>query len=377
MLKLLLMKIIKSPQNPYLLLTQRPLSTSKTVKAVMLRDWCTWDNDYNNIIQEIRSGLIELALVNQQKYTSVLIQGSGTFSVESVIGSVIPQDGKLLVLANGAYGQRIATIAEHLQIPLKIYDTGDLKRHDFKKIGSILSNHPEISHVAIVHCETTTGMLNPIEEIGKVVKKHNRIYIVDAISSFGGIPIESEKIGIDYLISSANKCIQGVPRVGFIIAKKEELEKCYGIAHSISLDLFEQWKTMEGNNDKWRFTSSPHIIKAFKRAINKLHKEGGIKTRFIRYSTNQRVLVDGMKKLGFQPLLPEKLHSPIITTFIPPNHPNFDFNTFYEKLEKEGFVIYQSKVTGFQCFRIGNIGEIHQSDIERLLAAVNKSMYWK
>jgi len=371
------MNLDELPENPYLLLTPGPLSTSKNVKSAMLRDWCTWDVDYNMIVQEIRTQLLLLAEVDQQKYTTVLMQGSGTFSVESVIGSVIPQNGKLLVLANGAYGQRIATIARYLKIPLEVYDAGDIQRHETAEIDKILSKDSEISHVAVVHCETTTGMLNSIEDIGTVIKKHNRTYIVDAMSSFGGIPIEIEKTGIDYLISSANKCIQGVPGFGFIVAKKEELIKCDGYARSLSLDLYDQWKTMEEHNGKWRFTSPTHIVRAFWQALIELEDEGGVPARFLRYSINQRTLVNGMKKLGFQPLLPDKLHSPIITTFISPSEDAFMFTTFYNKLKTKGFVIYPGKVTDYNCFRIGNIGEVEKTDIENLLQAIEDSMYWK
>lgn len=370
------MKFDELPENPYLLLTPGPLSTTKTVKATMLRDWCTWDDDYNSIVQEIRSELIDLAEVDNEKYTAVLMQGSGTFVVESVIGSVIPEDGKLLVLANGAYGQRIATIARYLKMNLTVYDTGDLNRHNMEELDSVLYQDTEITHAAIVHCETTTGMLNDIELISDAVKKHGLIYIVDAISSFGGIPLDLENTGIDFLISSSNKCIQGVPGFGFVIAKREEMEKCKGYARSLSLDLFSQWKTMEDKNGKWRFTSPTHVVRAFRQAIDELKEEGGVEKRFNRYTKNQKVLVDGMKKLGFKPLLPENIHSPIITTFISPDHPDFDFFHFYKQMKDRGFVIYPGKVTDFQCFRIGNIGEVYQKDIEALLSAIEESMYW-
>jgi 2-aminoethylphosphonate-pyruvate transaminase len=363
-------------ENPYLLLTPGPLSTTKTVKATMLQDWCTWDDDYNKIVQEIRSELIDLAGVSNKDYTLVLMQGSGTFSVESVVGSVIPHHGKLLVMANGAYGQRIATIANYLNIPVEIYDVGDYERHDIQKLSFLLANDEKITHVAIVHCETTTGMLNEIGEIGKVVKKHNRIYIVDAMSSFGGIPIGLDYAGIDFLISSSNKCIQGVPGFGFIIAKRVELEKSKGWARSFSLDLYDQWLTMEEKNGKWRFTSPTHAVRAFKQAIAELKKEGGINARFIRYSGNQLMLVKGMKKLGFKTLLPQQFQSPVITTFHSPENPEYDFKRFYNLLKLKGFVIYPGKVTNLQCFRIGNIGEVYMEDIEKLLFAVKKSMYW-
>jgi len=371
------MKINKLPDNPYLLLTPGPLSTTKTVKAAMLRDWCTWDNDYNNIVEEIRTELLNIAELNTKDYTSVLIQGSGTFAVESVIGSIIPKDGKLLVLANGAYGLRIATIADYLRIPLEVYDSGELERHNIDKIENILTADKNISHVAIVHCETTTGMLNDIESIGTLVKKLGRTYIVDAMSSFGGIPIEIDKIDIDFLISSANKCIQGVPGFGFVISKRNEIEKCQGQARSLSLDLFDQWKTMEDNKGKWRFTSPTHVVRAFRQAIVELKEERGIDARFVRYSTNQRTLVNGMRKLGFQPLLPDDLHSPIITTFISPENQTYDFIRFYNELKSKGFVIYPGKVTDYQCFRIGNIGEVYEHDMTTLLSAIKDSMYWR
>jgi 2-aminoethylphosphonate-pyruvate transaminase len=365
------------PENPYLLLTPGPLSTTKTVKASMLRDWCTWDDDYNSLVQEIRTELVQLAGVNQTEYTSVLMQGSGTFAVESVIGTALGATEKLLVLVNGAYGQRIATIARYLNIDYLVYDVGELDIHDPDTIDDILENDKAITHVAVVHCETTTGMLNQIEEIAEVVKTHSRIFIVDAMSSFGGIPIEMEKLGIDYLISSANKCIQGVPGFGFVIARKSLLEKCGGNARSLSLDLFDQWQTMEKGNGKWRFTSPTHVVRAFRQALKELNDEGGIEARFLRYSANQRTLVNGMRNLGFETLLPDELQSPIITTFISPESTEFDFLEFYNQLKNRGFVIYPGKVTDYQCFRIGNIGDVYPSDMELLLIAIKNSIYWE
>lgn len=365
------------PGNPYLLLTPGPLTTTKTVKAAMLRDWCTWDDDYNTLVQEIRTELVRLASVNQTDYTAVLMQGSGTFTVESVIGTALDETDKLLVLANGAYGQRIAIIASYLNIECEVYDAGELEQHNPDKIDLILEADKRITHVAVVHCETTTGMLNRIEKIAQIVKKHNLVFIVDAMSSFGGIPIETEKLGIDYLISSSNKCIQGVPGFGFVIARKCLLEKCAGNARSLSLDLFDQWQTMEKGNGKWRFTSPTHVVRAFRQALKELDEEGGIEFRFNRYLTNQRILVIGMRNLGFETLLPDDYQSPIITTFISPETPEFEFQKFYDLLKMHGFVIYPGKVTDYQCFRIGNIGDIKITDMENLIIAINASMYWK
>ena len=222
--------------NPYLLLTPGPLSTTPTVKGVMMRDWCTWDDDYNNLVQALRTDLVTLA-TDTPGYTSVLMQGSGTFCVESVIGSVIPDDGKLLVPVNGEYGKRMAEIGRRLRIETVVHDSGEVDPPDLARLDRTLADDPDITHVAVVHSETTTGMLNPVEEIGRIVKQHNRIYILDAMSSFGGIPMDMAEIGADFLVSSANKCIQGVPGFGFVIARREVLELCTDRARSLSLDL--------------------------------------------------------------------------------------------------------------------------------------------
>ncbi|TKG88483.1 2-aminoethylphosphonate--pyruvate transaminase [Puteibacter caeruleilacunae] len=370
------MNLNNLPENPYLLLTPGPLSTTKGVKAAMLKDWCTWDDDYNNLVQDVRNGLLQLANLNNAEYTTVLMQGSGTFSVESVIGTCVPKTGKILILSNGAYGNRMVKIAKTLDIDVHVLNFSELSTPDLKRIEFILKADSDISHIAMVHCETTTGMLNPIREVGVLAKRFNKTYIVDAMSSFGGIPISVDKWGIDFLISSANKCIQGVPGFGFVIAKTEKLKQCNNQARSHSLDLYDQWETMENLNGKWRFTSPTHVVRAFKQAMDELSVEGGIKVRYERYKNNQRTLVKGMRKLGFNPLLEDKIQSPIITTFQSPESDTYSFGRFYQRLKNKGFVIYPGKVTNFQCFRIGNIGEIHESDINNLLNAIEISIFW-
>jgi 2-aminoethylphosphonate-pyruvate transaminase len=262
------------PENPYLLLTPGPLSTTKGVKAAMLQDWCTWDDDYNQIVEHIRQRLVRLA-TPQTGYTSVLMQGSGTFSVESVISSAVEQKGTLLVLANGAYGKRMTRIARCNSIDVIEHDSSEIHPPDLKRLEDCLATTPQITHVAVVHCETTTGMLNPIREIGAIAKTHGKTFIVDAMSSFGGIPLDITQIGADFLISSANKCIQGAPGFGFIIVKTSELKNLKGRARSLSLDLFDQWEVMEQHKGKWRFTSPTHTVRAFARALAELDEEGG------------------------------------------------------------------------------------------------------
>jgi len=364
------------PDNPYILLTPGPLSTSKAVKAAMLRDWCTWDEDYNALVRTLRERLTALATASDG-YTSVLMQGSGTFAVESVIGTALPRDGKLLVVANGVYGQRIAIIARRLGIACSVLDCGETGRPEPAEVWRELGADPAVTHVAVVHCETTTGMLNPVEEIGAVVKRAGRTYIVDAMSSFGGIPMDASQLGADFLISSSNKCIQGVPGFGFVIARGEVLQGCADQARSLSLDLYDQWRGMEQGGGKWRFTSPTHVVRAFAAAMDELESEGGVAARHSRYSANQRMLREGMRALGFETLLPDAFQSPIITSYLSPEAPGYSFPSFYQMLKAKGFVIYPGKVTGADTFRIGNIGQVFAGDIKRLLAAVRQAMVWK
>ena len=370
------MSQLELPDNPYLLLTPGPLSTSKSVKAAMFGDWCTWDKDYNDIVDAMRGDLIKLATA-KTGFTSVLMQGSGTFSVESVIGTAIPADGKLLVLVNGAYGDRIARIASYLRIPLIVHDSGELAPPDIPRLRRELEEDGNITHVAVVHCETTTGMLNPIEEIGRTVKEYGRIFIVDAMSSFGGVPFSMESSHADFCISSANKCIQGVPGFGFVIATHAAMASIEGQARSLSLDLYDQWRCMEDGHGKWRFTSPTHCVRAFRQALKELAEEGGVAARFARYRNNQQTLVSGMRALGLRCLLEERYHSPIITAFLTPTSPGYEFERFYQSLKQKGFVIYPGKVTSVDTFRIGNIGVVDCDDIRRLLSAVEESIDWE
>ncbi len=362
--------------NKYLLLTPGPLSTSETVKNAMLKDWCTWDDDYNiNIVQAIRAKIVAIAS-SSTDYTSVLMQGSGTASVESALGSLISKNHKLLIINNGAYGKRIAEIADYLNLNATVLNLNETELPNPIDVENKLKEDNAITHIAMVHCETTTGMLNPISDIGVLAKQYNKTFIVDAMSSFGGIELDIANLHIDVLISSANKCIQGVPGFGFVIVKKTIIENSQGIARSLSLDLYSQWRTMEAHNGKWRFTSPTHVVRAFYQALIELEQEGGVKARFKRYKANQELLVAGMQALGFKPLLPIELHSPIITSFYSPTNTRYNFDLFYTALKEQGFVIYPGKVSNADCFRIGNIGEVYADDISRLLQAVERSRFW-
>ena len=304
---------------PYLLLTPGPLTTSRSVKQAMMQDHCTWDDDYNRIVTGIRQQLC--ALAGGDGCTSVLMQGSGTFSVEATLATVVPPDGKVLVVNNGAYGQRLGKICQRQNLPHVIVTQPETEPAAEQKIAACLDADRNLSHVAVVHCETTTGLLNPVERIGEVVKSRGRCYIVDAMSSFGGIPMTMDSLQADFLVSSANKCIQGVPGFGFVIARRAQLGRAEGWARSLSLDLYDQWREMEDNHGKWRYTSPTHVVLAFAQALAELESEGGVAVRHRRYCENHRLLVDGMQRLGFRPLVAAEHRSPIITSFLYPDDP--------------------------------------------------------
>lgn len=359
----------------YLLLTPGPLSTSETVREAMLQDWCTWDKDYNEgIVTPIRKGLLAIAGLDENEYTDVLLQGSGTYCVEATFGAAVRPTDKLLILANGAYGKRMAQIAEYYHIDHVLVSLHETELITGEVARRALEENPGITHLSMVHSETTTGLLNPIEEVAEVIRGKGITFIVDAMSSFGGVPIDMKKLGIDFLVSSANKCIQGVPGFGFVIARKEKLMACKGVARSLSLDIYAQWETMEKGGGKWRFTSPTHVVHAFYQAMKELNEEGGIAERYERYKKNHRTLVDGMRKLGFKTLLPDASQGPIITSFLYP-HDSFDFAAFYAALKQKGFVIYPGKISDADTFRIGNIGDIFPKDMENLLEAIRTTPY--
>lgn len=340
-----------------------------------MRELSTWDRDYHEICQSIRRRLVELSVAEpseRSEYTSVLMQGSGTFAVESVLGSVVPRDGGILIATNGAYGKRMTAIAHRLELTTKQLPHREHEQVDPDRLRDALADAPEITHVAYVHLETTTGIVNDARAIGEVIAEAGKRSIVDAMSSFGGIPFDMADYRIDYAVSSTNKCVQGVPGFAYVIANREALATTAGWARSVSLDLHDQWAVSEASDGKLRFTSPTHVVLAFDRALDELIAEGGVAGRHRRYRSNQQTLVTGMAELGFRTLLPSDLQSPVITTFLTPDHPAFSFEKFFLALKARGFMIYPGKVTDADTFRIGTIGNIHQDDVERLLEAIGE-----
>lgn len=358
--------------NRYKLLTPGPLTTTNTVRSIMNEDRCTWDDEYKQITQTICKQLLQIAGVKEEQYTAVLMQGSGSFVVEAVLTTAVRPSDKVLFITNGAYGERMVQMAKTMGLLHTQYETSYGEAVDALHIANILKQDSAITHVAMVHCETTTGILNPIEDVIGVAKQYNKQVIIDAMSSFGGVPIDMEALQIDYLISSANKCIQGVPGFGFVIANIERLSACKGVARSVSLDLYDQWQAMK-TDGKWRFTSPTHVVAAFAQALVELEQEGGVAARFKRYAANNTYLRKEMQAMGFTPYIDEAYQSPIITSYFYPND-SFDFTAFYEAIKQQGFVLYPGKLTDADTFRIGNIGDIHLADMEQLVVAIKEYM---
>ncbi len=356
-----------------ILFTPGPLTTSRTVKQAMLRDLGSRDHEFIGIVRDVRRRLVMLGDAAESEYTAVLMQGSGTFGLEAVASSTIPQDGKLLVVVNGAYGRRIVRMAAILRIETRVLECPENRKPDLKRLESEVAADPAVSMVAVVHCETTTGIVNPIREIGRIAHAAGVTYFVDAMSSFGAIPVNLRDCHIDYLVSSANKCIEGVPGFAFVLARLAALRETKGCARSLSLDLYDQWAQLEGNG-QFRFTPPTHAILAFHQALLELEAEGGVAARAARYESNYRTLVSGMRKLGFQEYLATEDQGYIITSFRYPQDPRFDFGDFYDRLNARGYVIYPGKVSDADCFRIGNIGRIFGSDVEDLLAAIDETL---
>ncbi len=329
------------------------------------------DSLFISMISGIRSELLRLAHVESPEYEAILMQGSGTFGIESVISSAIPAKGMLLNIINGAYGRRISQMANIHSIPLVELIYGENQLPDMKEIESVLSENPHITHISVIHGETTTGLINPIKEIGELAERFKIPFIVDAMSTFGAYDIDIKKLNISYLISSSNKCIEGIPGFSFILARGNDLENCRNQARSLSLDLWEQWAGLNSNG-QFRFTPPVQSLIAFHQALKELKSEGGVKARAARYHVNNQILISEMTKLGFEIYLPEEIRGYIITSFIYPVHHNFSFEHFYIELNDRGFVIYPGKLSKTDCFRIGNIGHLYPTDIQKLTAAIRE-----
>ncbi len=356
--------------NGEFLLTPGPLTTSLTVKQAMLRDWGSRDRQFIELNARVRARLVEIA-GGAGEFVCVPVQGSGTFAVEATLGTLVPRDGKLLVLVNGAYGARMMKIAKYLGRAALALECPEDQTPDLAALEKLLSEDKAITHVAAVHCETTSGILNPIAEIAALVARQGRSLLVDAMSAFGAIALDARALPCDAVMASSNKCLEGVPGMGYAVIRQSVLEGCEGNSHSLALDLYDQWRAMEANA-QWRFTPPTHVLAAFDQAIGEHAAEGGVEGRHRRYAENCRSLIAGMRKLGFLTLLPDDLQAPIIITFHMPADPRFVFQDFYDRLAARGYVIYPGKLTVAPSFRIGCIGQLAKQDIEDALSVIGE-----
>ncbi len=358
--------------NDPILLTPGPLTTSLRTKQAMLNDWGSWDSAFNAITASLRRDLVDI-VVGGAEYTCVPLQGSGTFSVEAAIGTVVPRAGKVLVPNNGAYCARIVRICRvlgravaDLPVPEDQPVTGAI-------VEAALAADPAISHVAQVHCETGAGVLNDLASIAEVCARRGKGLIVDAMSSFAALPIDVRTTPFDALIAASGKCLEGVPGMGFVIVRKAVLEARAGNAHSLAMDLHDQYVYME-KTTQWRYTPPTHVVAALRVAVDQFREEGGQPARLARYTRNCEALVNGMAGLGFRTFLPAAVQAPIIVTFHAPADPAYDFRTFYEKTRERGYILYPGKLTQVETFRVGCIGAIDDNEMRNVVGAVGETL---
>ena len=363
--------MINFESEPYLL-TPGPLTTSLTVKQAMLRDWGSRDRDFIALNARVRERLVRIAGA-EQTHVCIPLQGSGTFVVEAMLDTLVPPDGRLLVLVNGAYGERMVRMARRHGRHVVALTTPEDQPNDPTALERMLVADQAITHVAAVHCETTSGILNPIERIAEITAAAGRRLLIDAMSAFGALPLDAGEVPFEAVAASANKCLEGVPGVGFALVRREALAAAESNAPALSLDLHDQWSSME-RTGQWRFTPPTHVLAALDQALEEHAAEVGVGGRGTRYRANCRILIEGMRSLGFETLLADHLQAPIIVTFRMPADPRFVFEDFYDRLRSRGYVIYPGKLTVAPSFRIGCIGRIGPDEVRGALAAIKATL---
>jgi 2-aminoethylphosphonate-pyruvate transaminase len=354
------------------LLTPGPLTTSTQTKAAMLSDWGSWDSAFNALTASVCRDLVGI-VGGQDSHVCVPMQGSGTFSVEAALGTLVPKGGKVLVPDNGAYCKRIVKILAYLGRDAIVLEHGEQEPASPARIDAALAADPAITHVAQVHCETGTGILNPLQEIAAIVAQRGRRLVVDAMSSYGALPIDARKVPFDALVAASGKCLEGVPGMGFVILRRTALEAATGNSPSLSLDLLDQWQYMQ-KTGQWRYTPPTHVVAALRAAIDQYLQQGGLAARQKRYQDNCAALVAGMRALGFRTFLPDALQAPIIVTFHAPADPGYQFAEFYRRVRERGFILYPGKLTAVETFRVGCIGAIGTDVMRNAVAAIGDTL---
>ena len=351
-----------------ILLTPGPLTTTLRTKLAMLKDWGSWDSDFIAITASVRSRLLDI-VHGHDTHVVVPLQGSGTFSVEAAVATLVPRDGHVLVLDNGAYCKRAAKLTQMMGRRSSVMPFAEDEPVSAAALDVRLQADASISHVVLIHCETGTGVENPLAEVAAVCERHGKGLIVDAMSSFAALPIDARRIRFDALVAASGKCLEGVPGMGFVFIRRAVLDDCAGRSQSLAMDLHDQHVYME-RTGQWRFTPPTHVLLALSEAIAQFVEEGGQPARLERYSGNCRVLIDGMAELGFKPFLRSAVQAPIIVTFHAPAHANYDFKRFYDGARQRGFILYPGKLTQLETFRVGCIGAIGSNEMRQAVAAV-------
>ncbi len=355
-----------------ILLTPGPLTTTLATKQAMLTDWGSWDGAFNALTAGVCRDLVAVVR-GDDTHVCVPLQGSGTFAVEAALGTLVPKSGRVLVPVNGAYCKRIVRICEYLGRMPVVIEAAEDSCASLGQIDEALARDPAITHVAQVHCETGTGILNPLPEIAAIVARHGRGLIVDAMSSLGAIDIDARRMPFDAVIAASGKCLEGVPGMGFAIMRRAVLENSAGHSHSLAMDLHDQWSYLQ-KTGQWRYTPPTHVVAALAAAIQQFKDEGGQSARGARYARNCKALIDGMEALGFRVFLKRELQAPIIVTFHSPGDTNYEFSDFYARVRDKGFIIYPGKLTQVETFRVGCIGAIGESEMRAAVDAIARSL---
>ncbi len=356
------------PSRDPILLTPGPLTTSLATRAAMLRDWGSWDEAFNAVTAEVRAKLCHIVNA-RDTHVCVPLQGSGTFSVEAAVNTLVPRDGHLLVLINGAYGKRLARLAQMMGRNTTTFETAEDVPTTPADVDGLLARDPTITHVGLIHCETSTGIENPLSTIAAVVARHKRALIVDAMSSFGALPIDAQAVPFDALIAASGKCVEGPPGMGFVFVRKRVLERCEGSSSSLAMDLYDQWVYME-KTTQWRFTPPTHVLVALNAALDQFVAQGGQRARLARYRANCETLLAGLAELGLRSFLRPSIQAPIIVTVHAPEDPRFTFKDFYARVRDKGFVLYPGKLTQVETFRVGCIGAIGPDEMRSAVHAM-------
>ncbi|MDH0288900.1 2-aminoethylphosphonate--pyruvate transaminase [Pseudomonas sp. GD04087] len=355
-----------------ILLTPGPLTTSPRTRRAMMVDWGSWDRDFNDLTADVCKRLLAI-IHGEQTHTCVPLQGSGTFSVEAAVGTLVPRDGKVLVLINGAYGKRLAKICQVIGREFSTFETEEDVPTTAADVDRLLTEDPSVTHVALIHCETSTGILNPLQDIAKVIESHGKRLIIDAMSSFGALDIDARQIPFDALIAASGKCLEGVPGMGFVFARSTALNASAGNCHSLSMDLQDQHAYM-AKTGQWRFTPPTHVVAALHEALSQYEEEGGLAARHQRYANNCQTLLAEMAELGFRSFLSAEIQAPIIVTFHAPSDARYNFTEFYNRVRDKGFILYPGKLTQVETFRVGCIGQVDASGMRAAVAAIAETL---